>query len=119
MLELILFLIIFILSAFVFFLFKKSKNLEEQLSELEFRKGSQSVKYGLLSQQWIPFSQNFPYNAENFRFIGNPIDGIAFEEDKIVLCEFKASNSQLSEKQKKIKELIESKKVEWLEFKIK
>jgi len=72
-----------------------------------------------LTEQWIPFSKDFPYNSKNFKFLGQPIDGIAFEEDKIVLCEFKTNTSTLSEKQKQIKQLVESKKVEWLEFKIK
>ena len=36
-----------------------------------------------------------------------------FEEDKIVLVEFKSSSSQMSVKQRKIKELVEQGKVEF------
>ena len=49
-------------------------------------------------------------------FIGTPIDGIAFNEEKIIFCEFKANTSALSEKQKSIKKLVQEKKVEWLEL---
>lgn len=92
------------------------QSLRRELSELRFQKSSQSVKYGKLTEQWIPFSEQFPYPAEKFRFLGEPIDGIVFEDDEIVLCEFKASNSKLNEKQRRIKELVEKKRVKWLEF---
>ena len=71
-----------------------------------------------MAEHWIPFSAKFPYNARNFRFIGNPIDGVSFEDDKLVIVEFKSNKSSLSKTQKKIKKLVEDKKVEWLEFKI-
>ena len=36
-----------------------------------------------------------------------------FEEDKIVIVEFKAAGSKLSKKQKKIRDLIRSRKVDF------
>lgn len=116
MFEYVLLAIVAILAIFLIFLYKKSKGLELQLSELGFRKASQSVKYGKLTEQWIPMSRDFPYNPNDFRFIGSPIDGIVFDDSEIVFCEFKSANSQLKESQKRIKELVESKKVRWLEF---
>ncbi|HZX33968.1 MAG TPA: Holliday junction resolvase-like protein [archaeon] len=109
----------FLLLLLVLFLLSRLASLESRLQELAFSKQSQSVKYGKLTEQFIPFTKEFPFNAENFRFLGNPIDGIVFEEDKIVFAEFKAASSQLSEKQKRIKELVEKKRVEWFEQKIK
>lgn len=91
-------------------------DLRSNYSDLLFSKQSQSVKYGQLTEQWLPFSKNFPYNAQNFRFIGKPIDGLSFEDDKIVFVEFKTNKSQLSEAQKKVKELVKDKKVEWFEL---
>ena len=67
-------------------------------------------------EQLFPFMKNYPYNTRNFRFIGNPIDGISFENDKIVFIEFKTGKSMLSNLQKKIKNLIHNKKVEWKEI---
>ncbi len=113
-----------IFSAFVFFLlvillyyfYKRSRDFEGRLQQLRFDKNSQSVRYGKTVEQWIPFSNNFPFSRQDFRFIGTPVDGIAFEKDKIVFVEFKAADSKLSEKQKHIKELVQNKKVEWFEL---
>ena len=109
----------FLLLLLVLFLLSRLASLESRLQELAFSKQSQSVKYGKLTEQFIPFTKESPFSPENFRFLGNPIDGIVFEEDKIVFAEFKAASSQLSEKQKRIKELVEKKRVEWFEQKIK
>ena len=118
-LTIFLILIIGILIVVIFFLFKHSKNLSEQLSELIFSKQSQSVKYGKMTEQWIPFSTEFPFDPQDFRFLGSPIDGVAFDPEGITFVEFKTASSSLSEKQKRIKELILNKKVDWLEFKLK
>jgi predicted Holliday junction resolvase-like endonuclease len=66
----------------------------------------------------MPFLKNYPYNPDNFRFIGSPIDGIQFEEDKIVLVEFKAANSGLSSHQKQIADTIDRKKVFFEEIRL-
>jgi len=92
--------------------------LHEDYSSLAHLKQSQSVKYGQLTEQWLPFAKQFPYNSQNFRFIGKPIDGLCFEEDKIVFVEFKTNKSQLSESQKRAKELVKEKKVEWFELRV-
>lgn len=92
--------------------------MNEEIASLQYLKRSQSVKYGQLTEQWIPFSSKFPFNSQNFRFIGKPIDGLAFEDDKIVFVEFKTNTSSLSQVQKNVKELIKEKKVEWFELKI-
>jgi predicted Holliday junction resolvase-like endonuclease len=118
MYELILIGIIIILVIILFFIFKKISSLNSELEDLKFSKKSQSVKYGQLTEQWIPFSDKYPYNPQNFRFIGKPIDGVAFEEDKIVFVEFKTNTSQLSEAQRKVKDLVEKKKVEWFELRV-
>lgn len=119
MFELILSVLVVILLIVIFFLIKKVFDLKEDFDNLRHMKASQSVKYGQLTEQWIPFSDKFPYNPQNFRFIGKPIDGLAFEDDKIVFVEFKTATSSLSEVQKKVRSLVENKKVEWFELKIK
>lgn len=107
------FVILIILLAYFY---KRSSGFESQLRQLRFDKNSQSVRYGKTVEQWIPFSNNFPFSRQDFRFIGSPIDGLAFEEGKIVFVEFKAADSKLSEKQKQIKQLVQQKKVEWFEL---
>jgi predicted Holliday junction resolvase-like endonuclease len=114
----VLFSVLVVLVFLVFFLLRRIFALESALRDLEFSKVSQSVKYGKMSENFIPFVKDFPFDPENFRFLGNPIDGIVFEDDKIVFAEFKSGSAQLSSKQKLIKDLVERKKVEWFEFRI-
>ncbi len=118
MLEFFMGLIILLLAGACFFLYRRIQELSSYANQLSFSKQSQSVKYGKMSENWIPLSEKFPYDKEKFRFLGNPIDGIAFLDDKIVFCEFKANTSRLSTNQENIKELVKSKKVEWMEYRI-
>ncbi len=110
--------IIVLLIIIIFFLFLNFQKTKKELSDLKFLKSSQSVKYGKITEQWMPFLESFPYDPGNFRFLGSPIDGVAFNEDKIIFLEFKFSGSQLNKKQKKVKELVKDKKVEWKEIRI-
>ncbi|MFH1752143.1 MAG: Holliday junction resolvase-like protein [archaeon] len=107
-----------ILILLLIYFFKKSSFFQEQFKELKFLKQSQSVKYGQMAEQFIPFSKDFPFDTSNFKFLGQPVDGIAFEKNKIVFCEFKTNKSKLSEKQRNIKRLVKDKEVEWFEYRI-
>lgn len=90
--------------------------LADRLEDERCRQKSLSTVYGRISEQWFPLMDRFPYDSQSFRFIGTPIDGIQFEEDRIVFCEFKTNQSTLSPIQKHIKRLVESKRVYWEEF---
>ncbi len=111
--------LVILLGVIVFWLFSRLSVLQRKLSDLEFSKSSQSVKYGKLTEQWIPFSDKFPFDSQKFRFLGSPIDGVAFDENKVVFVEFKTASSQLNETQKKIKQLVQDKKVDWFELRVK
>ncbi|VVB74291.1 Endonuclease related to archaeal Holliday junction resolvase [uncultured archaeon] len=118
MFELIFIAIIIILIIALMLILKLFFSMKAEYNSLLFSKQSQSVKYGQLTEQWLPFSKNFPFNSQNFRFIGKPVDGVVFEEDKIVFVEFKTNKSHLSDSQKKVKELAKNKKVEWFELRV-
>jgi len=118
MFELILLILCIIFVIIILFLISKIFSLKDDLASIQYLKRSQSVKYGQLTEQWIPFARQFPFNPQEFRFIGKPIDGLAFEDDKVVFVEFKTNKSGLSEVQRKVKRLIEEKKVEWFELRI-
>ena len=107
--------IIPILVAVIAILIFVAVRLAKKLSAVSFQKSSLSSRYGKLSEQFMPFLKDYPYNPQQFRFLGSPIDGVQFEDDKIVFVEFKAADSHLSERQKKIKVLVDSKKVEFRE----
>ena len=92
--------------------------LREKMERSIEQKRSLSVTYGKITEQFAPFMQSYPFHPENFRFIGSPIDGIQFEDDKIIFVEIKTNKSKLSPLQRRIKELVKRGKVEWFEFDI-
>jgi len=92
--------------------------LSEFIFKLRSKNKSQSVLHGNKIEQFMPFMKNYPYNPENFKFLGKPVDGISFNEKEIVFVEFKTGNSQLSKKQRCIQDLIDSNQVVFKEIKI-
>ena len=90
--------------------------LRTALEEERTRRGSLASTYGRISEQWFPLTDAFPYDSRRFRFLGSPIDGIQFEEDRVIFCEFKANRSDLSEGQRRIRDLVCQGQVEWQEF---
>jgi len=65
-----------------------------------------------------PFLANFPGNPKAAHFLGQPIDYVIFEEDKVVFLEVKSGQATLSQRQKQIKDLILAGKVTWEEYRI-
>ena len=110
--------IIIVLAVLLILFFLLWRKTKDQLNDISFRKSSLSSRYGKMTEQFMPFLKDYPYLPENFRFLGSPVDGVQFEDDKIIFIEFKAANSKLSPKQKRIAELVWQKKVEFQEHKI-
>ena len=79
---------------------------------------SQSTRYGQISEQFLPLVEQYPYDPKQFRFLGSPIDGIQFEEDKVVLVEFKAAGSRLSARQRRVRDLVREGKIEFQEIRV-
>lgn len=77
------------------------------------RNRSLSTRYGQITEQFLPLVDAYPYNPKNFRFLGSPIDGVQFEEDRVILVEFKSARSSMSKKQRRIRDLIKSRKVDF------
>lgn len=111
-------LVVFILVVIIYALIRTNSSLRNKIKELVSSKQSLATKYGKMSEQFMPFLKDYPYDSQNFRFIGTPVDGIQFEDDRIVFVEFKTGDSRLSAKQKNIRELIYKKKVKWEEVRI-
>lgn len=80
------------------------------------RQRSLSASYGRITEQWFPLMDRYPYDSANFRFLGTPVDGVQFEEDRIVFVEFKSHRAELSAAQKRLKKLVQTGKVFWEEF---
>ncbi len=86
-----------------------------KMREIVSKKHSIASSYGRIVEQLVPFSDSFPGDYRKFRFIGSPIDGIIFDEDEIKFVEIKSRGGKLSHEQKRIKKLVEKKKVSWHE----
>jgi len=95
---------------------RRLRHFHALLEEEKFHRQSLSSTYGRITEQWFPLLGEYPYNPQEFRFLGSPVDGVQFEEDRIVFIEFKANKSRLSEKQRRIKKLVEDGDVYWEEF---
>lgn len=108
-------------------LFEKWKIEEEKrIREDAIEKSSLAI-LGKVSEQLAPLIlfKNYNINLKDLRFIGSPIDFIAFKNlsedkpEKILFIEVKFSkNSQLSEKERMVRDLINKKKIEFLEINI-
>jgi len=85
---------------------------------------SRAVLGGQFSEQLAPFLPDFQYLPNECRFIGKPIDLIVFkgmdEKDinEIVFVEVKSGKAKLSPHEKKLKEVIDKKKVRWEEYRM-
>ncbi len=108
-------LVIALLLLIVFLLIKELRMLKNQLCDIQTNRQRLLTKHGLIFEQLIPFSKNFPGEARDFRFIGNPIDGVIFAKDRVQFVEIKMNNSVLSDRQRQIRDQIMKKRVEWLE----
>lgn len=90
--------------------------LRDELDDERSRQRSLSTTYGRISEQWFPLMDRYPYDSQGFRFLGSPVDGVQFEDDRIVFCEFKTNLSSLSLLQRRIRKLVEEGEVYWEEF---
>ncbi|MCH2507971.1 MAG: hypothetical protein MK035_05810 [Dehalococcoidia bacterium] len=72
-----------------------------------------STRYGKLTEQFLPLVDSYPWNPSYFRFLGSPIDGVQFEDDKVILVEFKSGKSKLSKNQRLIRDLVDAGHVEF------
>lgn len=80
------------------------------------RQRSLSASYGRITEQWFPLMEGYPYDSANFRFLGTPVDGIQFEDDRVIFVEFKSHRAELSATQRRLKKAIEAGRVYWEEF---
>jgi len=91
---------------------------QNKYSSLLHQKKSSEVRLGQIGEHIAPFLHDWPWESKDFRFLGNPIDGIQFNEDEVVFVEIKTGKSQLSKNQRIIRNLIKEGKVKWAVFRI-
>ncbi len=94
-------------------------NLQKEKSKLISAKKSTEVRTGHIVEKFAPFLKTFPHDPEKAVFLGQPIDYIVFEDTGVTFSEIKSGNSQLSQKQKAIKQNILNGNVFWEEVRVK
>jgi predicted Holliday junction resolvase-like endonuclease len=92
---------------------------ENNYNKLLGQKKSSEVRTGKIAEQIAPFLEDYPKDPNTARFIGDPIDFVHFDEDKVTFVEVKSGKSQLSKKQRHIRDLIADGKVEFELYRIK
>jgi predicted Holliday junction resolvase-like endonuclease len=86
---------------------------------------SRAVLGGQFGEQMAPFLPKFPCNPGDARFIGKPIDYIAFPGSAegrpitdILLIEVKSGSSQLSEREQQIKDAVKAGRVHYVVYRL-
>lgn len=91
---------------------------EDQYAKLFNQKKSSEVRTGKITEQIAPFLADYPLSPQTARFIGDPIDFVHFDEDKVTFVEVKSGKSQLNKKQRMIRDLIKEGKVEFTIYRV-
>jgi len=91
---------------------------EGRYTKLLSQKKSSEVRTGKIAEQLSPFLDDYPLDPHTARFIGDPIDFVHFDEEKVTFVEVKSGKSQLSTKQRHIRDLIKEGKVEFTIYRV-
>ena len=111
-----LYILVFILLFFCYKLYKlylQEKTLRKKIFS---DKKSTEVRTGHLAEKFAPFTEQFNHDADKSVFLGQPIDYVVFEEEGVFFSEIKSGKSQLSKKQKQIRDNIKNGNVFWEEI---
>ncbi len=112
----------FILGVLIQFL-KDSRKIKQERKDAV--KRSRAVLTGQFSEQLSPYLPGFPCNPSQVKFLGKPVDFVAFVEnpdtalvEEILFIEVKTGNSKLTEREQSIKNTIAQHKVKFVEYTI-
>lgn len=118
-------LIFFMGFLFAFLIVKTSVHSDRKKDRKDAINRSRAVLSGQMLEQVAPFLPNFPCNPADVRFVGKPIDFVAFPGavdnkpiSEILFIEVKSGNSVLSEREKEIKNAVQKGKVRYVEYRV-
>ena len=84
---------------------------------------SRAVISGQVVEQLAPLLPNFPCSLDDAKFLGQPIDYVAFSTDKrtglideVLFIEVKTGSSGLSPREKSLKKAVEQGRVRYVEW---
>ena len=127
--------VIAVAAVFLFLGFAAGSALASQRKEKEWHrlekearkdavKRSRSVLSGNFSEQIAPYFPDFGHSPTELRFIGKPIDFIAFTgmDEKsiteVVFIEVKSGQSRLSTQERRLRDAIQAGHVRWEEYRV-
>ena len=118
-------LIFFMGFLFAFLVVKTSVHSDRKKDRKDAINRSRAVLSGQMLEQVAPFLPDFPCNPADVRFVGKPIDFVAFPGavdnkpiSEILFIEVKSGNSVLSEREKEIKNAVQKGKVRYVEYRV-
>lgn len=85
---------------------------------------SRSVIEGQVAEQLAPWLPDFPFDPGDVRFIGKPVDFIAFKGsstgkiEEVAFVEVKTGTSGLSGVERSLRDAIEEGRVAWYEYRL-
>jgi predicted Holliday junction resolvase-like endonuclease len=83
---------------------------------------SRAVLGGLAAEQLAPYLPGFPFDPTELRFIGKPVDFLAFvgaskgKIEEVAFVEVKSGNAVLSPVERSLREAVKSGRVRWVEY---
>ena len=102
--------------------FEQWKQDHEQAIRMDAVQRSVAGTKGKVAEHIVPYLPGFDLDPKDVRFLGTPIDLIAFdglnasEEIEIVFIEVKTGQSSLSSRERAVKKAVEAKRVSWRVF---
>jgi predicted Holliday junction resolvase-like endonuclease len=85
-------------------------------------KRSRAVLGGLAAEQLAPYLPGFPFDPTELRFIGKPVDFIAFvgsgkgRIEEVAFVEVKSGNASLSPVERSLRDAVKGGRVSWFEY---
>ena len=112
---------------FILFLIQSFRLLKVRVNKKAIRsdaiKRSRAVINGQVVEQIAPYLPKFPCNPADAKFLGKPIDFIAFKGltdkdtvDEILLIEVKTGKSELSKREKDVRKAVREGRVRYIEY---
>lgn len=83
---------------------------------------SRATISGQVHEQLLPYLPDFPFDPKDVRFLGAPVDLVVFDGlnagklERIVFVEVKTGTSQLSTRERQVRDMVQARGVSWEEI---
>lgn len=103
---------------------EKGFKAEELAARDDAVKRSRAVLTGQIGEQLAPFFPDFPCDPADARFLGKPVDFIAFSGastgaiKEVLFVEVKSGDARLSGQERALKEAVQAGRIRWVEYRL-